>query len=588
LAACAVFACAAVAGSAAEVRLTAPGAPDDLVKRLRNATLSGQAVENDEATAQDIYAAARADYARLVSTLYARGYYAPVISIRIDGREVADIAPLSVPNQIGVIDIRVETGRPFAFSQADIGPLAPGTVLPEGFAVGRPAESGLIREAAQAGVSAWRSASHAKADLTGQTITADHARATLAADLQLTPGPAVSFGHLIIEGDSTVRRPRLRAIAGLPEGAPFDPEVLEDSADRLRKTGTFRSVRLSEAETLGPDGEMDITLEVVDEKPRRIGFGAELYSTEGLSVTGYWMHRNLLGGAERLRFDAEIGGIGGSESGGMDYDITARFERPATFNPDTAFYILGGLTRADEPDYTEESARLGFGFSRDFTDRLSGRAGLLLNYSDISDDLGERNLFHLMVPASLTWDGRETELDTRNGYYASLQATPMIGLGGAAEDGGQIKADLRAYKGLGERLVLAGRFQLGSILEASAEGVPSDMLFFSGGGGTVRGQPYQSLAVELDDGDRIGGRSFLGLSAEARIGMTKSIGLVVFADAGFVGPESWVEDGDWHSGAGLGLRYDTGIGPLRLDIAAPTSGDTGEGAQFYIGIGQAF
>ncbi|MCE8438666.1 BamA/TamA family outer membrane protein, partial [Rhodovulum sulfidophilum] len=114
------------------------------------------------------------------------------------------------------------------------------------------------------------------------------------------------------------------------------------------------------------------------------------------------------------------------------------------------------------------------------------------------------------------------------------------------------------------------------------------LLFFSGGGGTVRGQPYQSLAVDLPNGDRIGGRSFIGLSGEARVGVTRAIQMVAFYDAGFVGPDSWVSDGDWQSGAGLGLRYDTGIGPIRFDVAAPVDGDTGDGVQFYIGIGQAF
>lgn len=589
LAVTALMALAALPAIATEVRVTAPGAPNDIVKALENATLSMGAVENEEATAQDIYSAARADYARLVGALYARGYYGPEISIRVDGREAADIAPLSVPNQIGMIDITVKTGRPFTFSRAEIGPLAPGTELPEGFARGEPAESGLIRQAAQAGVAGWRAASHAKVEVSGQRITANHPDATLAADLDLAPGPAVRFGKLRIEGESAVRRERLYAIAGLPEGEPFDPEELEDSADRLRGTGAFRSVRLAEAETLGPGNSMDITLEVVDDKPRRFGFGGSLYSDEGLALTGFWLHRNLLGGAERLRFDGEISGIGGTSSGGEDYSLNALFERPATFNSDTGLYILGGISRDEEPDYIEENARLGFGFTRDFTDRLAGRAGLLLNYSEIEDDLGERYMYHLMVPTQLTWDDRETELDTRNGSYFRIDATPMIAAGGAAEDGGQIKADARLYREVADRVVLAGRMQFGSILEASAEGVPSEMLFFSGGGGTVRGQPYQSLSVEKPNGDSIGGRSFFGLQTEARIGVTRAIGLVAFADAGFIGPNSWVgEEGNWHSGAGLGVRYDTGIGPIRFDVAAPVDGDTGDGVQFYIGIGQAF
>ena len=105
----------------------------------------------------------------------------------------------------------------------------------------------------------------------------------------------------------------------------------------------------------------------------------------------------------------------------------------------------------------------------------------------------------------------------------------------------------------------------------------------------MRGQPYQSLSVDLGGDVNVGGRNFVGLSGEARIKVFDKASVVLFADAGFIGAGSMPgKDGDWHSGAGLGLRYNTGVGPIRLDIAAPTSGDTGDGIQVYVGIGQAF
>ena len=86
---------------------------------------------------------------------------------------------------------------------------------------------------------------------------------------------------------------------------------------------------------------------------------------------------------------------------------------------------------------------------------------------------------------------------------------------------------------------------------------------------------------------RGGGRSFAAASGELRYGVTDTIGVVAFADAGYVGAELF-EDGEWHAGAGLGLRYKTPVGPIRLDVAGPVAGDTGDGVQIYIGIGQAF
>ena len=97
------------------------------------------------------------------------------------------------------------------------------------------------------------------------------------------------------------------------------------------------------------------------------------------------------------------------------------------------------------------------------------------------------------------------------------------------------------------------------------------------------------MNVDLGNGDETGGRSFAALSVELRQDLTENLGVVAFADAGYVGESSEFDNnGEWHSGAGLGVRYQTGLGPIRFDVAGPTGGETSDGVQFYIGIGQAF
>jgi translocation and assembly module TamA len=150
--------------------------------------------------------------------------------------------------------------------------------------------------------------------------------------------------------------------------------------------------------------------------------------------------------------------------------------------------------------------------------------------------------------------------------------------------------DARAYRGFGpdERVVLAGRLQFGAIAGAQVADTPPDLLFLSGGSGTVRGHDYQSLSIPLGTG-RSGGRSFLGVAGELRVDVTSAISAVAFYDAGYIGASSLPDGtGIWHSGAGLGLRYQTGIGPIRLDLAVPVTGASANNLQFYVGIGQAF
>ncbi|MGC9369561.1 MAG: autotransporter assembly complex protein TamA [Paracoccaceae bacterium] len=580
---------AALPALATEVKLRAPGASDELRDALRAASLSVARAGQPDTTPQDLLAAARADYARLLGALYAAGYYSGVIGVSVDGREAAALSPFAAPSRIDNIEIEVQPGPAFSFARAEVAPLPPRFRLPEGFAPGERARSGLIQDAAQAGIRGWRDAGHAKARVVDQRFTADHRAQTLSAEITLDPGPRLRFGDLAVTSPSRVRAERIREIAGLPTGKTFSPDELDRSARRLRRTGAFSSVALSEAEAPTPEGTLDISAAVVDAKPRRFGFGAELSSIEGLAVSGFWMHRNLLGGAERFRLEGNIGGVGG-ESAGEDYTLSARLDRPATFSPDTGLFVLGRLEELDERDYRTRSAALGAGVTHIFSDRLSGELGLTLRYSEVRDDLGRRNLDQLLAPASLTWDGRDDPLDATRGLYLALEATPFLGLSGNAS-GARLYADARAYRSLGGggRFVLAGRVQAGSVFDARVTDVPPDMLFFSGGGGTVRGQPYQSLAVDLGGGKRVGGRSFLGLSGELRMGVTDTIGLVGFADAGYIGAGSLGEGGgEWHSGAGLGLRYATGIGPIRLDVATPLEGGKGGNVEIYIGIGQAF
>lgn len=574
---------------AQEAALAAPGAPAALVKSLRGASLVLTTLAEGPVPASDVMAAARADYGRLLGALYAEGYYSGVISIRVDGREAADIPVLDDPTRIARIEITVQPGLPFRFSRAEVAPLAPGTELPPEFAVGQPAPSGVISEAVRAGVEGWRDVGHAKAEPAGQEIVADHAAATLDARVSLAPGPRLRFGPLAVTGNVRVRTERIEEIAGLPEGETFSPDELRRAAERLRRTGAFRSVSLRDAEEPGPGDLLPIAALVDEEKPRRLGFGAEISSSEGLRLTGYWLHRNLLGGAERLRFDGEIAGIGG-ETGGEDYRLGASFARPATFTPDTAFTLDALAEQRFEPDYDIQGFEFGVGLSHVFSDTLSGTVSLRYRQSRIEDATGVTDFSTLSLPVSLAWDRRDDRLSPTDGFYLEAEAMPFVGLDTSSGSGARLSADARAYRGFGDgRFIAAARLQLGSIFGPNLADTPRDFLFYSGGGGTVRGQDYQSLAVTaLPGGIRSGGQHFLGLQAELRARVTEKIGVVAFYDWGYVAAQDWGDafDGS-HAGAGLGLRYDTGIGPIRFDVAVPVSGG-GEGAQIYIGIGQAF
>ncbi len=559
------------------------------MRDLRAASLVQSAFLEKCTEPRDILSAALADYGRLLETLYANGHYGGVIQIRIDGREAADLPLLTVPARIREIVITVNPGPVFQFGRTAISPLAPGTDLLPEFRIGQPARSVAIRDAVAGAVGNWRDAGHAKAKPVDQRIVADHVVNTLSTEIRLDPGPRIQFGDLIVATPSAVRAAKIKRIAGLPSGKVYSPEALARLVTRLRRTGAFSSVSLAEAEMLGVGNSMDINLTLADEKPRRFGFGAEVSSLEGLNVSGYWLHRNLFGGAERLRVESKVNNIRG-QTNGIDYSLGVRIDFPAVFGPDTNVFATTSFEHLNEPDFVSDLVALGGGVVWHISDQLVAEAGGTFARSQTSDGLGARKFSLLTLPAALTLDRRDFPLDPTNGYFAKIEATPFLGMAGSAS-GARVYVDGRVYRGLGAQngTVLAARLQFGSVAGTAITQVHPDFLFYSGGYGTVRGQPYKSLAVDLGGGIKIGGRSFLGVSLEARANVTKNIGAVAFFDAGYIGAESFFNgSGAWHSGAGLGLRYKTGIGPIRLDVAMPVGGNTGSGVQIYLGIGQTF
>lgn len=577
----------AVQAKAQQVDFRTPGASEGLAEDLRAASIVLFTLSEGTVPVSDIVAASRAEYGRLIGALYEAGHYSAIISVKLDGREVADIPVLNTPSQVSNITITVQPGPPFRFSRTEIGPLAAGTALPSGFAPGQPAPSGMIEGAVDAAIGRWRDLGYAKANATGQRIAADHARSTLDVEIGLSSGPRLRFGPLSVQGNQRTRTERIRTIAGLPEGAVFSPEELKKAAERLRRTGVFTSVTLREADQIGPGDLLTILALVEEDAPRRIGFGAEISSSDGMMLSGYWLHRNLFGGAERFRIDGEISGIG-SKGGNEDYQLSASYRRPATFTPDTTLTLNTAIEQYNEDDYTLKGFEIKGGLSHIFSDRLSGSAAFGYSYAEVSDPLSVSIYETLELPVALIWDTRDEKLDATRGVYISAQAMPFLGFG-TTGSGVRLTADARAYRALGGRLTAAARLHFGGITGPSIEDTPRDYLFYSGGGGTVRGQDYQSLGVTaLPGGIRSGGQYFAGLQTELRAYVSGKIGVVAFYDMGYVAAESWGDAyADWHSGAGLGVRYDTGIGPLRIDLATPVRGGDG-GVKLYIGIGQSF
>jgi len=564
---------------------------DALADDLKSASLLAAAEAEGRTDPRDLVATARAEYERLLNALYNLGYYGPVIRVRVDGAEAAEIPSYRVPNSVRRIDVSVNPGRQFHFGQARITPLVRGTQPVDGFETGEVARAGVIRDAASNAVDDWRGRGRAKAEVQDQNLTANHATSLMNARIWIDPGPLVRFGQLRQLNPSYVRAARIRRIAGLPTGEVYSPEKVDQAANRLRRTGAFSSVAMREG-PLNPDDSMDMLLTVADMKPRRFGFGAELSSLDGLGVSGFWLHRNLFGGAERFRFDAALSGIT-LGLGNLDAELALRLGLPAFVGTDTDAYVMAEADYLREPTFSAYQGEAGAGIKRYFSSTLEGELGLGYMWSRVTDSQGTRTFSLLKVPGSLTWDRRDDPLDATRGSYLAVELEPFYDAGNGPGVWGTIDGRLYTAFGDDDDFVIAARVQAGAVVGPTPAQTHPEYLFYSGGGGTVRGQPYQSLSFPAGGGNRIGGQAFVGGQVEARYKATDKIGVVGFFDVGYIGASGVFDPVNaWHSGAGVGVRYDTGLGPIRLDAALPVHNGPGGSllnrVQLYVGIGQTF
>ncbi|PYE89287.1 autotransporter assembly complex protein TamA [Phyllobacterium leguminum] len=556
--------------------------------------------------AAGLLAKARGDYRRILQALYGDGRYGGTISIKVNGREAADIPiDAELPSESAVV-ISVDPGPQFLFARTSISELAPPPSDPrdavkssedEGFAPGKVAVSGTIVKAELLAVDGWRRQGFAKAKTTKESVVADHRNDSVDVDIAVDPGRRAHYGSVAVKGTERMDPQFVARQTGLKPGEVYNPRDIERARKRLNRLEVFRAATITEADEIEPDGTLPMTLTVQERPLRRFGVGGSYSTLDGAGLETYWMHRNLFGKAERLRFDAKVSGVGSTDKKAFDpknysYLAGVTFTKPGIFTPDTDF-VSSLIAEQEVLDaYTRTAITAQAGLTHIFNDELKGRAFATVSRARFDDDyFGKRDFLTAGVLGGLTYDSRDKPADATSGYFLEGVVEPFheFEYGNFAA---KFTAEGRTYYGFGEddRVVLAGRLKLGALAGPSASELPPDKLFFAGGGGSIRGYAYRNVGVVTSTGVVIGGRSLVETSAEVRARVTEDIGIVGFVDAGYVGENTLPDFSEEMSiGVGGGVRYQTGLGPIRLDVAVPLNRRHGDpSVAFYVGIGQAF
>ncbi|MFD1327946.1 autotransporter assembly complex protein TamA [Mycoplana ramosa] len=571
------------------------GTDDDELKKAIEASAllkqdEGQPVSGD----LGLVIKARDDRDRILATLYQKARYGGVVDIRINGTPldslppIPDFPPGSVP-----VAVTVRPGPAFTFdSVAFSGDAAGRSPADYGLTRGARADSTLIIKAGERVVADLKAEGRPLAKLTDRTAIADHKTNTVDVVIAAEGGPVANVGDVAVTGAKGVDPGFVKYYSRINAGQPYSPEQLTRAADRLRRLGVFSSVTIREAEALAPDGTLPMTIEVSEGKQRYLGVGAQYSTIDGFGLQGYWGHRNLFGRAESLRIEGTINGIGeGSGFDNIGYTAGFLFAKPGAFGPASTFTASLKAAIADTDAYYAKSLTLAAGAIFELTDRDTLSIGGEGGWVDVNDPFGDNTYLLAAVPIEYIRDTRDDKLNPTAGYRAMINAKPTYEFDHSTffssfETSGSV------YQALGaeERVVLAGRIGAGTIVGApTLPDIPAPRRFYLGGGGTVRGYGFQDISPLNSKGERLGGRSYVLASAEVRFNVTEKIGIVPFIDAGTVSRDEIPDFSDIRAGAGIGLRYATPFGPIRLDVAVPLNPyDDGDTFGIYAGVGQAF
>ena len=529
-----------------------------------------------------------------IAVLRSEGYYAYVVEADVADDEGDDTPPRGV--------VRIEPGPRFTLADPVVEWVGP----PPEAAVAAAGQGAIDLEPGQAGrapevlaaegrvVATIQQRGYADAQAQPREVVVDHADNTVQPTFHIAAGDLVRLNGLDIATEGRTNPRWVRRLAPWRPGERYDPDDVAELERRLLDTGVYDSVTvaLQPKEKMTAEGLRPVLVSLADRPPRSIELGLGYSTDEGAGVDARWTRYNRLRRADTLQVTARLAQIEQRLEGRV---ILPHWRRPqrtltlasAVFNEQTDAYDQTGLSAsADLTRRYGKTSYLTYGAAIDFA-----RTAEKVEVDNVTVTGEEFDTATFTLLGAFALDRSDDPLDPRRGWRLEARGEPTLVAGDVSLGYLRTVAQGSIYFPFGEeaRTVAAGRLRLGAILGGDIPGVPAARRFYAGGGGSVRGYAYQAIGPRLPDNTPQGGLSLFEASAEIRHDLTERWGVVGFIDAGAVGTEATPTGDDYSLGAGIGVRYNLGFGPIRADIAIPLDKREGDpDFQIYLSIGQSF
>ena len=453
------------------------------------------------------------------------------------------------------------------------------------FISGSPATGKAILEIDTSLIKALRARSFAFAKIVSKLVQVDRSAHQVDIFLIVQTGPVTRFGPTQIVGARDVKPAVFSVHQEWKQGELYSPKLLEETESSLQHSGLFQSVQIEEAGDMGEDWSLPITINVTEGKPRTIGAGLNYTTTYGAGLSAEWEHRNIRGLGRKLSADLELWQK--MRTASLTYTLPAFGKRNQSL-----IWVLEYDHQHYLP-FSSSAYKLSPLIDQQLTPRTDFVYGLCLERLESNGIIGHK-LYHLVkIPLQIKWSNANSPLDPTKGCSLNVHVTPSYQILEPHYRYFIHASSLSAYRSIAEdRITFAARVGIGNIIGAGKNTIPLPDRFFGGSQNSLRGYKTGSVSPLDSHREPVGGRSILSGSFEVRTRATKGLGWVAFYDAGNVYKQTIpnFQNKKVLQSIGIGLRYSTPIGPLRLDIAFPLQRrrHIDPVCQIYFSIGQAF
>jgi translocation and assembly module TamA len=525
---------------------------------------------------------------------------AAVAVLRSEGYYACDVEPEVGEGDTPTPRVRITTGPRFTIAEPAIDWIGTPPAQADQVAVekalalkpGAPGRAADVVAGEGRIISALAQHGYADAKAEPRQVVVDHAARTVQPTFRIAAGPVVRLGRIDLVTKGRTEARWTESIVPWKPGQAYSPEVVAELQRRLLDVGVYDqvTVALAPPEKTTPDGLRPVVVSLSERKPRTLEAGASYGNVEGVGIDLRWTRYNTLRRADTLALFARISNVESRLGSTLSLPDWRRASQTLTLDAEAyrdntpAYDQKGFLTRADVQRKWGKTSYITVGVSADVSRTKELEVGTL-------NSLGE-DVVTLATHGTVYLDRSDDPLDPTHGWRQTLRLEPTLAFGRTTLPYLRVQAQTSAYLPFGRtaRTVLAGRVNVGSIVNGGSVGdIPAPQRFYAGGGGSVRGFGYQDVGPRFADNTPIGGLSLFESSLELRHRLTEKWGVVGFIDAGSVGLRPNPDLTHLSVGAGVGVRYNLGFGPIRVDLATPVANRHGAAPlQIYVSIGQSF